>query len=162
MGDVFWINGQDAPYLAVVLCPFGDDRLADDLREMKRQGVETVVSMLEDYEAVLLGVDKERLVAEREGLLFISFPIPDGTTPKNLAAFREFVTGLADRLRAGEKIGVHCRGSIGRSTLATACTLMHLGWTADETLTAIEKARGCAVPDTRQQLRWIHGYEGTL
>lgn len=159
MDNVFWINGMNAPHLAVVLCPLGDDELDGDLREMKRQGVETVVSMLEGDEAVMLGVDRERIVAERAGMQFVSFPIPDTTTPKNVAAFRDFVSGLASRLSAGEKIGVHCRGSIGRATLATACTLMHLGWTADQALTAIKKARGLEVPDTREQLRWIQGYE---
>ncbi len=77
----------------------------------------------------------------------------------NVATFRAFVAGLADRLRAGERIGVHCRGSIGRSTVTAACTLIHLGWNAQDALRAIQAARGCVVPDTEEQLRWILNYK---
>ena len=67
--------------------------------------------------------------------------------------------GLADRLRTGERIGVHCRGSIGRSTVTAACALIHLGWQPQAALEAIAAARGCAVPDTEEQRRWILSYE---
>jgi len=93
------------------------------------------------------------------GMHFLSFPIQDVHVPASVHAFREFVLGLADRLRAGERIGVHCRGSIGRAPLTAACTLMHLGWKAEDALAAIETARGCVVPDTTQQLRWILNYK---
>jgi protein-tyrosine phosphatase len=79
--------------------------------------------------------------------------------PANVTTFRAFVAGLADRLRAGERIGVHCRGSIGRSTVTAACTLIHLGWKAKDALAAIQAARGCVVPDTTEQQRWILKYK---
>jgi hypothetical protein len=36
---------------------------------------------------------------------------------------------------------------------------MHFGWNAKQALGAIEVARGCAVPDTEEQLRWILSYK---
>ncbi|HEV2214397.1 MAG TPA: hypothetical protein VGR64_03835, partial [Terracidiphilus sp.] len=90
---------------------------------------------------------------------FISHPIPDTHIPTNEDSFRAFVAGLAEKLRAGEHVGVHCRGSIGRATLAAACTLIHLGWSAEAALDAIEAARGCEVPDTEEQRRWILRYK---
>ena len=60
---------------------------------------------------------------------------------------------------AGERIGVHCRGSIGRATVATACILIHLGWDAQTALAAIAHARGVPVPDTPEQECWILEYE---
>jgi protein-tyrosine phosphatase len=92
-------------------------------------------------------------------LKFLSHPIPDTHIPQDRAAFRQFVAGLAARLRAGERIGVHCRGSIGRATVTAACTLIHLGWSPDAALEAIEVARGCPVPDTREQEGWILSYK---
>jgi protein-tyrosine phosphatase len=157
--DVFWINGKLPPPLAIVLRPRGGDWLEDELRRLKQQGIDRVVSMLETEEAAQLGLTEERATAEKVGLQFDSFPIPDRTTPANLAAFRDFVVGRASRLRAGERIGIHCRGSIGRATIAAACTLIQFGWSPQSALAAIESARGCPVPDTPEQQDWILRYE---
>ena len=96
---------------------------------------------------------------KRLGMRFLSYPIPDVHVPVDTRSFRVFAAGLADRLRAGERIGVHCRGSIGRSTVTAACTLIHLDWNATDALTAIQAARGCVVPDTEEQLHWILNYK---
>jgi protein-tyrosine phosphatase len=107
----------------------------------------------------MLGVDQEGPLARKIGLQFLSHPIPDGHIPPDTAAFRTFVRGLAARVRSGEHLGVHCRGSIGRSTVTAACTLIHLGWAPNAALDAIEAARGCPVPDTLEQEDWILRYE---
>jgi protein-tyrosine phosphatase len=160
--DIFWIEGESQVALAVVLRPHGDDLLKDEMVRMKKGGIETVVSLLEPDEAAWLGLAEEGPLAVEAGLQFLSFPIPDINVPMNSGAFRGFVAGLADRLRAGEHIGVHCRGSIGRSTVTAACTLIHLGWKPSQALAAIEVARGCSVPDTPQQERWILEYKAEL
>ena len=173
MDHVFWIEGTEPrgpepvrggpgtpPVgLAVVLCPRGDDGLKGELLHIKESGVRTLVSMLDPNEAVWLGLGEEGPLAEEVGMRFLSYPILDVHVPANGTTFRAFVAGLADRLRAGERIGVHCRGSIGRSTVTAACTLIHLGWQAKDALRAIQEARGCRVPDTREQLRWILNYK---
>ncbi len=121
--------------------------------------MQTLVSLLEPEEAHWLGLRDESSLAEQAGMKFLSYPIQDVHVPANLSAFRAFVAGLAERLRSGERIGMHCRGSIGRAPLTAACTLIHLGWSAKAALAAIEEARGCPIPDTQEQLRWILNYE---
>jgi protein-tyrosine phosphatase len=158
VNDIFWIKGNPPAPLAIVLRPRGDDWLEEDLLRLKRGGIETVVSMLEEDEAVLLALGDESVLAKKIGLQFLSFPIPDTQVPHDTAAFRNFVTGLATRLRAGERIGVHCRGSIGRSTVIAACTLIQLGWLPKTALANIASARGLAVPDTQEQEDWILSY----
>ena len=159
MEGVFWIEGTPSGGLAIVLRPRGDDGLQDELLHIKQSGVETLVSLLEPNEAIWLGLRDEGRLAEQVGMCFLSYPILDVHVPPDMGTFRDFVAGLADRLRAGERIGVHCRGSIGRSTVTAACTLIHLGWKAKEALRTIEAARGCVVPDTEEQLRWILSYK---
>jgi protein-tyrosine phosphatase len=159
VSDVFWIKGNPPAPLAIVLCPHGDGWLKDEMRNIKRSGVDTLVSLLEAKEAVFLGLAKEDVLAKTAGMQFLSYPIPDVHVPPDAASFRLFVAGLADRLRAGERIGLHCRGSIGRAPLTAACTLMHLGWKAMAALAAIEAARGCMIPDTEEQMRWILQYK---
>jgi protein-tyrosine phosphatase len=159
LNGVFWVEGTPPVGLAIVLCPRGDDSLGDELLRYKQNGVEVLVSLLEPNEAIWLGLMDEGPIAEAAGMHFLSFPILDVHVPANVGPFRAFVAGLADRLRGGERIGVHCRGSIGRSTVTAACTLIHLGWNAKQALKAIQSARGCVVPDTAEQLRWILSYK---
>ena len=159
LNDVFWIEGNPPVGLAVVLRPRDNESIQDDLLRFKQSGIEVLVSLLEPSEATWLGLQHEGSLAEAAGMHFISYPILDVHVPHDVASFRAFVAGLADRLRAGERIGVHCRGSIGRSTVTAACTLIHLGWNAKQALKAIEIARGCQVPDTAEQLRWILKYK---
>ena len=161
MNGIFWIGDEPKVPLAVVACPRGDGVLNDQLATLKEGGIETVVSLLENDEAAWLGLAEEAKLAEQAGMKFLNYPIPDRNPPLDPPTFRAFVRALADRVAAGEHIGIHCRGSIGRSTVAAACTLIHLGWGAATALAAIESARGCQVPDTLVQERWILKYKPT-
>jgi protein-tyrosine phosphatase len=157
--EVLWIEANPPVPLAIVLCPFGGSILKQELVELARSGVQTLVSLLEPEEANWLGLGEEGPLAVQAGMNFLSFPIQDVHVPASLPAFRAFVAGLAQRLRAGERIGMHCRGSIGRAPLTAACTLIHLGWKAKDALAALAAARGYPIPDTKEQLRWIQKYK---
>jgi protein-tyrosine phosphatase len=159
VGEIFWVEGDPAIKLAIVLKPRGDDWLKDDLNNFKRGGVDTLVSLLEPEEAIWLGLADERPLAEEAGLTFLSYPIRDVHVPDNVHTFHAFVAGLAERLRTGERIGMHCRGSIGRAPTTAACTLIHMGWKAQDALDAIQAARGYPIPDTEEQRRWILRFE---
>ena len=158
MTCIFPIDGNPPVPLAVVLCPYGGKGLKDELVELKMGGIQTLVSLLEKPEAAMLGLAEEGHLAEQIGLQFLSFPIPDTHVPPAPAPFKDFVKDLASRLRAGEHIGVHCRGSVGRATVTAACTLVELGWAPNAALAAIEAARGCPIPDTDEQEHWILNY----
>jgi protein-tyrosine phosphatase len=159
VNEPFWIIGDPPAPLAIVLCPRGGEWLEDDLLAIKRAGIETLVSLLEPQEAQWLGVWDERFIAQHVGLEFLNHPIPDMHTPPNPTTFRTFVSGLASRLRSGEYIGVHCRGSVGRAPVTVACTLIELGWSPRAALTAISEARGCSVPQTQEQEDWVFNYK---
>jgi protein-tyrosine phosphatase len=155
VNEVFWINGDRSPHLAIVMRPRGEDWLHDEMRRMRANGIETVISMLESHEAEWLGLAAEQTAAERVGMEFLNFPIPDTQVPLNVAAFRAFVADVARRLGEGEHVGVHCRGCIGRATILAACVLVRLGRSAADALEAIENVRGEEVPDTPEQAEWI-------
>ena len=161
VNEIFWIDGPAAPHLAIVLRPAGDQELASGLRRLHEGGIQTIVSLLEPQEADWLGLGNEAEASARAGLQFFSFPIPDTHVPADTLAFRAFVAGLAQRLAAGEHIGVHCRGCIGRATVTAACALIHLGWEPRAALAAVAEARGLPVPDTTEQKQWILNYRLT-
>jgi protein-tyrosine phosphatase len=158
MKDAYWIGEPRETRLAIVPRPRGLDWLEEDLLRLRRAGVDVLVSMLTHEEELELGLEREAQVAERVGLGFCSYPIPDRSTPSDLAAFQHFVHDLSATTSAGEFIGVHCRGCIGRATILSAALLIQNGWSADRALIAIESARGCSVPDTPEQRSWIQNF----
>lgn len=159
MNEIFWIKTNPPLRLAIVLRPRGGEWLREEMLRIKRNGVQTLVSLLEPEEAKMLGLDEEEKYAEDAGLRFQHYPIPDTKVPSDVARFRVFVSGLADRLGNGESVGLHCRACIGRATITAACILIHRGLKPLDALAAVEAARGCRVPDTSDQLEWILRYE---
>ena len=159
MMTIYWIRYAEPPKLAIVARPRGGNWLDDDLRALKRDGIDIVVSMLTGPEAEELGLSKEGERARAAGLEFVSYPIPDTETPSDLSSFRQLISQSVNAIRSGKSVGVHCRGSIGRSTVVAATVLMELGWTAERALALIEQSRQCMVPDTDEQRDWIRRYE---
>lgn len=145
--------------LAIVLCPRGGQDLHGEMRRVRAAGVDTLISMLSHEQVAMLQLDEEREIAASMGMEFLHHPLPDHQLPPDEYAFRTFAKEIAERLRRGERIGIHCWGSIGRATVTAACALIHLGWKPAEALAAIEAARGCPVPDTEEQERWILNYK---
>jgi protein-tyrosine phosphatase len=154
------VSAEQVPTpLAIVLCPRGGSALYQDLLKLRRAGIDVLVSMLSDDQIVMLELEEESLIAERLGMSFIHHPIPDHQVPGNPRAFRALVNDLAQQLRDGHRVGIHCWGSIGRAPLTTACTLIHLGWEPQNALAAIESARGCEVPETEEQRQWVLNFK---
>jgi hypothetical protein len=147
------------PRLAIVLRPRGGRFLRSELMKFKEAGIRILVSLMEADEAVSFGLAEEPEIAEELGLMFMPFPMRDHSVPKDPVSFRGFVQDLAERLKAGRTVGIHCQGSVGRATVTAACALIHLGWKPSVALAAIHEARGCMVPDTQDQEDWILGYK---
>jgi protein-tyrosine phosphatase len=159
MAKVFWIESNPPRRLAIVLRPPGSGKIQETLDEYRQSGIEILVSLLETEEAAMLGLADEASAAEKAGIEFLHYPMADMGVPQAPDSFNEFTKNLAHRLRAGRSIGIHCRGSVGRSTLAAACALIHLGWTPQKAIDAIGAARGMLVPQTQEQEDWILNFQ---
>lgn len=156
--EPYWIT----PQLAIVPRPRGGDWLDDEMLAMRQAGVDVVVSMIEPFEAQELGLAREEASATQAGMRFVSFPIQDRGTPPNIAQFNQFLTGLELALAEGKRIGVHCRGCIGRSSVVAASLLIRAGTPTAQAWDQIEAARGSPVPDTLEQLEWVAQHIGPL
>jgi protein-tyrosine phosphatase len=155
MKTVLWIEEANPSRLAIVLRPRGSEGLQADLELVREAGVDVLVSLLTADDNEDLGLASEGTLAEQLGMKFISYPILDRCTPSDLASFRGLVADLRDQVRAGKRVGAHCRGCIGRATVLIASVMIALGWDASQALQRIERARGFPVPDTPEQLEWI-------
>jgi protein-tyrosine phosphatase len=154
----FWVETGNTIRLAIVPRPRGDDWLEDEVGQMKRAGVDVLVSMLQHDEAAELGLSAEAELCAAGGIQFRSFPIPDRETPQSTTAFAKFVEELLADARDGRSIAVHCRASIGRSSLLLAAIMTAEGYTPDDAFRRLSKARGLRVPDTPDQIRWVEQF----
>ena len=152
---VYPITDATCNHIAIVARPRGNDWLCDDITAFSREGIEILVSMLTDEEAEELGLNDESAECTAAGISFVNVAIPDRSVPSDTNAFLCSVEQLVARVREGRYLAVHCRASIGRSTVLAASILVRLGWDANTAFDAIEAARGCSVPDTPEQKQWV-------
>ena len=154
----FWVETGNETRLAIVPLPRGGDWLEDEVSRMKRAGVDVLVSMLQPDEATELGLSEEARLCEAGGIRFRSFPIPDRETPSSTVSFAKFIQELRNDVHAGRSVAVHCRASIGRSSLLLASLLAVEGLTPDEAFRRLTVARGLQVPDTPEQVGWVERF----
>lgn len=138
--------------------PRGGDWLEGEMQMLGRQGVGVLVSALERGEAHELGLAREAELCEVSGVRWVSFPIEDRGVPGSRADFEGLAVSLADAVRAGDSVVVHCRQGIGRASMIVAGVLLALGW--ESAWDAVSAARGRPVPDTPAQRAWVD--EGSL
>ena len=152
---VFWIESIKKGALGTMARPRSGEWLHDDLLSLKKQGVSTLTCMLDRDEIVELGLQEEKAICEQLGLAYLSYPVPDFGIPEDIILFKKLTQDLAKRVQQGQKVAVHCRAGIGRSSLTVASTMLHLGFSASDAFAHITKARGVKVPDTREQMEWV-------
>jgi protein-tyrosine phosphatase len=155
---LYWIPGPWVGRLATAARPRGGDWLEDEIAAWKANGVAVVVSALTRQEANYLDLDREEVVCKSFGVEFLSFPIPDVDIPGSIEAVEAFLAPIQAKLGSGQCVVVHCRMGIGRSSTLAACLLVMAGVAPDDAFQRICKARGCAVPDTPEQKRWVEGF----
>lgn len=84
----------------------------------------------------------------------IWWPIPDlGAEPVERTL--PFVDDLVTRLRAGERLLVHCAAGIGRAGTTAVCILIRLGVQLDEALKTVADARAMAGPEAGSQMALV-------
>ncbi|HEY1189828.1 MAG TPA: hypothetical protein VGE74_19420 [Gemmata sp.] len=156
--ELYPIPECPAGRLAIMPRPRAGDWLEDEAASWRQQGLDTVVSLLEDAEIAELGLGAEPELCVRAGLRFVRFAIPDRGVPAHASAVSELVSDLVAELRAGRGVGIHCRIGVGRSASLAVCVLAALGVPAEAGWAAVQRSRGLAVPDTPAQKVWVAGW----
>jgi len=134
------------------------ETLPDAVASYAARGIDTVVSMLPTDDVVQLGLGDEAALCTAQDIEFLNHPIVDFGLP-DADTFPALTDSLATRIRAGRRVAVHCRAGVGRSGMATACTLIRLGWDRDKAVRAVSEARGVSIPDTVAQAEYIAAFE---
>lgn len=160
---IYWIRQlENGAQIGIMARPRGEDWLEEEVEQLKSQGVQVLVSLLEREEISELGLNSEARYCEKHSIEFINFPIPDRNIPKNDQPVIALVKNLADKIDSGSSIVIHCRMGIGRSSIIAAAVLLRKGFKAKDLLKEISRVRGLAVPDTNEQVDWLVKMEGKI
>jgi len=142
--------------------PRGNDGLPDDLRRLRQDGVDVIVSALTGSETEELGLASESHECCRNKILYISFPIEDRCLPAQLSDFANLMDQVVEYAKESKSIVIHSRAGIGCSSLIAASVLVKMGLSPAVAFEAIELPRGCPVPDTAEQRQWVERYSDFL
>ena len=159
---LYWADGPWPGRLAMASRPRGDDWLEDEIASWRREGIDTVFSLLTSEEAKDLGLDNEAKHVKARGMEFVSFPIPDREVPDSDTKVAAALEKLNADLSSGRNVVVHCRQGIGRTGLIAASLLVMKGLNPEAAVKSLSAARGSPVPETAAQRRWIDHYATVL
>ena len=148
--------------LFIMSKPAGFENLSEDMDHLKRQGITSIVSLLESSEACELGLSQEELSATSLGINYLNVPIKDRSVPKDVSMFTSAIHEAHSQIVEGHNLVAHCRAGIGRSGIFTAMILIHAGYAVAEAFELVSSARGISVPDTEEQIEWVHSHADSV
>jgi protein-tyrosine phosphatase len=155
---LYWLDDAWPGRIALSARPRGGDWLAEEVSHWKRSGIGTVVSLLEPEEETDLDLRGEAGEMRREGMVFVSCPIPDRQVPRSEAGLANALEKVERSLSDGANVLIHCRQGVGRTGLVAACLLVKKGISPGAAVEKITAARGVVVPETEEQREWIDHY----
>jgi len=153
----YWIDASSCR-LAILPRPRGWDWLVDDIATARHSGVDVIVSALTETESQELGLAEEANCCDESAIEFLSFPLEDRSLPDSEGRMDAFIDSLDERVKQGKVIAIHCRAGIGRSSMLCACLLVRQGFSPEPAFQKIQEVRGCAVPDTTEQRKWVESF----
>ncbi|AJQ95499.1 protein-tyrosine phosphatase family protein [Gynuella sunshinyii] len=153
--DIYKIELIGSGSLSVMAKPVSGEWIEDEFSGIARWGINRIVSLLEDHEAFEVGLNNEKQLAEKYGMEFILYPIPDRGLPSTIQEYLCFTKRLYHEAAGGLNTVVHCRAGIGRTGIIAAGVLLHCGFSPIEAFEHISKIRGVSVPDTQEQIDWV-------
>ena len=156
--DLFWIPTDTSGRLAIAARPRGGDWLPDEVAGWLRAGVAVIVSMLTPAEEAELGLAEERTICDAAGIEFAALSVPDRDVPATGEGFEEIVADVAEAIRGGATVAVHCRQGIGRSAVFAIAVLKAFWTSTDDAVRAVSAARGRSVPETPEQMAWLRRF----
>jgi ADP-ribosyl-[dinitrogen reductase] hydrolase len=149
--------------LGLTLCPGKKDPswnwdrdLNEDLKVVRAWGATIVVTLIEDHEFRLLGLESLGEDIRGLGMDWMHLPIRDVDVPDERFEDAWFQAGatLHARLDAGDRILIHCRGGVGRTGLVAGRLLVERGCVPRTAVNRVRAVRPNAI-ETMEQERYV-------
>jgi protein-tyrosine phosphatase len=154
MPELFLVEWPMPGRLALMARPAGGETLETEIAALRAAGVDKLVSALTSRDQSKLELENEAALAVAAGISFVAFPIHDFGTPDR-DALVDLAAELADDLRHGRFVTIHCRGGVGRSGLIACAVVIDFGASAEEAIEVVSQARGCTAPETEEQRQML-------
>lgn len=109
------------------------------IRKAQKAGVQVIAALHTDQEGMREGRHYQQvlnLFSDIGGIPVHRFPIEDFTLPTNDELFLEYVDSIAEKMKQGNKVLLHCFGGWERSGMVARSILLRLGGEYD----AVDKA----------------------
>src|ERR1035437_3952685 len=153
------VFGKSEGGLGLTTCPGKKDLykwnrdLDEDLSVIRKWGASTVVTLIEEREFALLDVGRLGEQVQALGMRWIHLPIRDVDVPDQRFEQDWAVSGpeIHRRIRAGEKILIHCRGGLGRTGLVAGLILVERGYEPHDAIQQVRAVRHGAIETVAQE-----------
>lgn len=109
---------ETSAYFVAEQCLFGAYPTQHQIQQLEDWGVDLIVNLTNNDEK------KIRLYCTKAKV--IQFVIPDRRVPEDVREFCALVIHLANEIKDGKKLYIHCKGGHGRSGLLVAAILCYL------------------------------------
>jgi ADP-ribosyl-[dinitrogen reductase] hydrolase len=133
-----------------------DRDLRTDIQAIAAWGASAVITLIEDHEFTLLGIEALGEEVVQLGMQWWHLPIRDVDVPderfENL--WQAVGSEVHARLGQGERILIHCRGGLGRTGLLAGRILVEQGVGPQDAIAQVRAARPGAI-ETRQQEAYV-------
>jgi ADP-ribosyl-[dinitrogen reductase] hydrolase len=115
-----------------------------------------VITLIEDHEFVLLGVEDLPELVRLNAMAWLHLPVRDVDVPDQRfeLGWKRAGLDIHQRLDAGERILIHCRGGLGRTGLVAGRILVERGVIPRDAILMVRAARPHAI-ETAAQERYV-------
>ena len=115
--------------------------LDTDAASLRQQGIDVLLLLVEDKELRRCRATAVVEVLGEHGVEVLRFPIVDPQIPADGLAYRALLSRLIERVRAGERLAIACRGGLDRTGMTAACLLREAGLDAGDAIDRVHLAR---------------------
>lgn len=123
-------------------------------QQVRSDGVGAIVCLTEEFELRMKSsAYADALQRGTVPCAVVPFEIREGGVPPDRESFWELANEIADRLRSGQAVLIHCAGGVGRTAMLAASVLMALGTPladAEETV-----SRAGSIVETAAQIEML-------
>jgi protein-tyrosine phosphatase len=123
-------------------------------QQLKSEAVGAIVCLNEEYEIRLKSSKyADALETGTVPCSVVPFEIREGGVPADRHAFWALANDLANRLRCGEALLIHCAGGVGRTAMLAVSVLLALGEPFNEAESAVSRAG--SIVETMAQIEML-------
>jgi len=132
--------------------------LAQDVAHVARQGVKTVVSLLDSAELHRLGATGLSLLLAQHGIAWHQLPVVDYGVPSPLATlqWRRLLPQLTQVLQTSN-ILIHCAHGKGRTGMMAATLFKSWGWSSGAAMAYVRQYRPGTI-ETHKQEAYVEAF----